>query len=87
MKRPLFIRIATSRMFLPVLFGGMALQVNLGGCDADVRNAVLTGVSTSLTSLSSALINAFFMSLLDAGTSTTQPVVQATFDMLWGTLG
>ncbi len=87
MKRPLISRLVKSRFFLPMMAGGLALQANLSGCDPDVRNAVLTGISSSLTSLSSSLINAFFLSLLDAGTSTTQPVVHAGFNMLWGTIG
>ncbi|RIK61916.1 MAG: hypothetical protein DCC65_18200 [Planctomycetota bacterium] len=71
-----------SKMLLPLLVGGAALQLNLGGCDPEVRDAVLTGFATSLTSLASAIIEAFFLSLQDAGSSTSQPVVQAVFDTL-----
>lgn len=85
MKRPLIARLAKSKLFVPLLAGGMALQLNLGGCDPEVRDAVLTGFSTSLTSLATAIINAFFMSL-QAGASTSQPVVQAAFDTLAGIL-
>lgn len=82
MNRPLLTRMVKSKVFLPLLVGGMALQANLGGCDPEVRDAVLTGFSTSLTSLSGAIINAFFLSLQEAGSSTSQPVVQAVFETL-----
>jgi hypothetical protein len=67
----------------PFLAGGVALQVNLTGCDADVRNAALTGIQTSLTTLSSAFIDAFFLSLqASSSSSTTQAVVEAVFENL-----
>ncbi|OQZ06167.1 MAG: hypothetical protein B6D36_06425 [Planctomycetes bacterium UTPLA1] len=81
MKRSLATRLVKSKMLMPLLVGGMALQFNLGGCDAEVRDSVLTGLSTSLTTLASAVINAFFLSLGDAST-TSQPVVQAAFEII-----
>jgi hypothetical protein len=68
----------------PFLAGGMALQINLSGCDPNVRNAALTGIQTSLTTLSTAFIQAFFLSLQGATSSSTtsQPVVKAVFDNL-----
>lgn len=82
MHRRFITRLVKSRLFLPLLAGGLALQVNLTGCDPEVRNTVLDGVQTSITGLFSAVIQAFFLSLQDAGTSTSQPVVQAVFDHL-----
>jgi hypothetical protein len=76
MKRRFTHRILTSKLWLPILAGGMAMQFNLSGCDQDVRDTFLTGVATSLTSLVTAVINTFFLSLQDAGSSTSQPVVQ-----------
>ena len=69
----------TTRRWLPLLAGGLALQFNLSGCDPEVRNAVLTGIQTSLSGLLTSVINAFFMSLQDAG-STSQPLVKAIID-------
>jgi hypothetical protein len=67
----------------PFLAGGVALQVNLSGCDTDVRNAALTGIETALTTLSSAIIDAFFLSLQATdSSSTTQAVVRAAFENL-----
>src|SRR4051812_5689171 len=79
MKRRFTHRLLTSKLWLPILAGGIAMQLNLGGCDPQVRNAFLTGVSTSITGLITAMINTFFLSLQDAGSSTSQPVVQAIF--------
>lgn len=81
MKRSLATRLVKSKMLIPLLFGGMALQANLGGCDSEVRDSILTGLSTSLTTLASAVIEAFFLSLGESAT-TSQPVVQATIDFL-----
>jgi hypothetical protein len=61
----------------PLLAGGLMLQVNLGGCDPNVRNAVLTGIQTSLTTLITSILEAFFLSLQAVGSSTSQSVVQA----------
>ena len=76
MKRRLTLRILTSKLWLPILGGGVAMQFGLAGCDQNVRDTFLTGVSTALTGLVTAMINTFFLSLSDAGTSTSQPVVQ-----------
>lgn len=84
MKTPLVTRMVKSKVFFPLLFGGIALQVNLSGCDPEVRDAILTGFSTSLTTLTTSVISAFFMSLQDATNTTSQPVVQAVFDGLAG---
>lgn len=64
----------------PLLAGGAAFQFNLTGCDEEVRNTVLSGIQTSMTGLISSIINAFFLSLQDAGGSTSQPIVKAIFD-------
>jgi hypothetical protein len=59
------------------------MQINLSGCDPTVRNTVLTGIETSLTTLASSVISAFFLSLQGSSSgSTTQPVVQAVFENL-----
>jgi hypothetical protein len=72
-----------AKRWVPFLAGGVALQVNLGGCDPTVRDTVLTGISTSLTTLASAIIDAFFLSLQgDTTSSTTQSVVKAAFENL-----
>ena len=72
-----------AKRWAPFLAGGLALQFNLGGCDPTVRDTVLTGISTSLTTLASSVISAFFLSLQAPTTSgTTQPVVQAVFENL-----
>ena len=81
MKRYRVSRWLTAKGWVPLLAGGMALQVNLTGCDSEVRNAVLTGVQTSLTGMITAIINAFFLSLADA-TSTSQPVAKAVFETM-----
>ncbi len=69
----------------PLLAGGAALQVNLTGCDSEVRDAFLTGIQTSMTSLITSIINAFFLSLQDAG-ATSQSAVQSTVLNLSGWL-
>ena len=43
--------------------GGSAFQ--LSGCDAAVRQTILTGLQTTSTTLSASLITAFFQSLAD----------------------
>jgi hypothetical protein len=43
--------------------GGSAFQ--LSGCDPAVRSTLLEGLETTTTSLSTALISAFFLSLQD----------------------
>jgi hypothetical protein len=49
--------------------GGTALQ--LSGCDPQVRSTLLTGLETTTSSLSTALIQAFFLSLQDNNTTGT----------------
>ncbi len=63
----------------PLLAGGLALQVNLTGCDPEVRDAVLNGTQTAMTGMLTSIINAFFLSFNNLNT-TSQPVVQAIFD-------
>jgi hypothetical protein len=76
-----------AKRWAPFLAGGLALQLNLSGCDSEVRTTVLDGLSSSMTTLFSAVIEAFFQSLQDAGSSsTTQSVVQAVVDNLHGWL-
>lgn len=82
MKRRRVSRWLIAKRWTPFIAGGAALQMNLTGCDQEVRDAVLTGVQTSMTGLFTAIIDAFFLSLQDIGSSTTQPVVQATFESL-----
>ncbi|MBN2563879.1 MAG: hypothetical protein JXQ75_23435 [Phycisphaerae bacterium] len=86
MKRRRVSRWLTVKLWAPLLAGGLALQFNLTGCDPEVRDAVLGGVQTSLTGLITSVINAFFLSLQDAGTTTSQPVVKAVFENLSGWL-
>lgn len=69
-----------TKRWAPLVIGGLALQFNLGGCDPEVRDAVLTGLQTTLTTLLSTVVQAFFLSLQDAGT-TSQPVVQVIQDV------
>jgi len=76
-----------AKRWAPFLAGGLALQLNLGSCDSEVRDTVLTGIQTSMTTLFSAVIEAFFQSLQDAGSSsTTQSVVKAVVENLNGWL-
>ena len=67
MKRSLLRRTVTSKLLLPLMAGGIALQ--LGGCDPTVKDAILSGVQTSLTGLVTTVIGAVFTSLQDAGSS------------------
>lgn len=66
----------TTKRWAPLVLGGMAVQFNLGGCDPEVRSAVLDGLQASFSGLLTAIVNAFFLSLQEAS-STSQPVVQA----------
>lgn len=83
MKRRVFSRLVTHKALLPIVAGGIALQA-FSGCDSTVRDTVLGGLQTSIVGLTTALLNAFFMSLASGASngsnSTTQPVVQAVFD-------
>lgn len=49
------------RMLTTVAIGGSVFQ--LSGCDPAVRQTLLDGLETTTTSLSSALISAYFLSL------------------------
>ncbi len=82
MKRYRVSRWLTGKGWVPLLAGGLALQVNLTGCDPEVRNAVLSGIQTSLTGIITSIINAFFLSLADTGSSTSQPVAKAVFETM-----
>jgi len=61
--RTRFLRAATC-----LVVGGTAFQ--LSGCDPQVRSTLLTGLETTTSSLSTALIQAFFLSLQDNTTTT-----------------
>jgi hypothetical protein len=77
-RKPLILLV---RKWAPLVVGGVALQLNLSGCDPEVRNTVLTGIQTSLNGLITSAINAFFLSLQDAST-TSQPVVNAIMEQV-----
>jgi len=63
----------------------MALQmVETGGCNPQVKSALLTGIQSSLTTVVTSVIQAFFTSLAGSagGTGTTsQPLVKAVIHM------
>lgn len=83
MKRHFVARLVNSKVFLPLLAGGMAMQLSLSGCDAEVRDTLLTGIQSSVTGLFSAAMNAFFLSFQDAANnSATTQSVQAVFENL-----
>lgn len=65
---------------VPLVVGATVFQ--LGGCDPQVRTAILTGLQTSLTGLVTALINAFFLALQNASTSQPGSTVEAVFESL-----
>ena len=73
MKRINTLKYLWARRWAFVLAGGVPL-LSLSGCDPTVRNTVLTGIQSSLTTLLSAVISAFFTAL-QATASTSQPVV------------
>lgn len=52
-----------ARMVMATLVGGSAFQ--LSGCDPEVRSTLLDGLQATTTSLSTALISAFFLGLED----------------------
>lgn len=81
MKRPLVSRLMSKKIWLPIFAGGVALQ-SVSGCDPTVRDTVLTGIQTSLVTLTTAMFNAFFQALSNVGNSTSQPVVRAAFEHL-----
>ena len=66
-----------ARRWAPLLAGGLVIQINLSGCDKEVRDAVLTGFQGSLTTLVTSIINAFFLSFSEAA---AQPTAQAVFE-------
>jgi len=82
MKRPFIANLLTKRFWLPLMAGGMVMQVSFGGCDPTVRDTVLSGIQTSIITLTTALFTAFFQALSNAGSSTSQPVVEAGFEFL-----
>ena len=57
------------RSMMAVAVGGSAFQ--LSGCDPAVRSTLLDGLQATTTTLSSALISAFFLTLEDDETSNT----------------
>ena len=62
------VRTRLLRTAMALALGGSAFQ--LSGCDPAVRSTLLDGLETTTSSLSSALISAFFLSLQDdSGTS------------------
>lgn len=56
------------RAAMALALGGSAFQ--LSGCDPAVRTTLLDGLLVTTSSLSTALINAFFLSLADDESST-----------------
>ena len=62
------VRTRLLRTAMVLALGGSAFQ--LSGCDPAVRSTLLDGLETTTTSLSSALISAFFLSLQDNSTTT-----------------
>ena len=66
-----------------IRLAGPAALFGLGGCDADVRDSLVTGVQGAATGLVTTLIEALFQSFLsdqlDSGTTTT---VNAVFEDL-----
>lgn len=74
--RALWIR---SRLwFLTVATGGGMFV--LEGCDATVREQVLTGVGGAATGLATTFINAFFQGLINDASEGDATVVRAIFD-------
>jgi hypothetical protein len=57
------------RLAMVTAVGGSVFQI--GGCDPAVRGALLTGLQQTTSSLSNALITAFFLSLEEDETTTT----------------
>ena len=61
------------RTAMTLAVGGSVFQ--LSGCDPAVRSTLLSGLQTTTTGLSTALISAFFLNLEDDdGGSTTTPI-------------
>ncbi len=57
------------RMACTLAVGGSAFQ--LSGCDPAVRSTLLEGLESTTSSLSTALISAFFLSLQDDAASSS----------------
>ena len=68
-----------STWFTALIAGGILLQA--GGCDKGIQDSVLTGMSTSMQTLATTLIDALFQSMAadDDGAVTT---VKAVFDQI-----
>jgi len=62
------VRTRLLRTAMALALGGSAFQ--LSGCDPAVRSTLLDGLETTTSSLSSALISAFFLSLQDNSSTT-----------------
>lgn len=75
-------RLLTLARWAPLLTAGLALQINLGGCDDEVKDKILTGIQTSIMGLVTSVMDAFFLSISGAGTTTTttQTTVKAVID-------
>lgn len=76
-------RLFTAARWAPLLTAGFALQINLGGCDAEVKDKILTGIQTSVMGLVTSVMDAFFLSIAGAATTTTtttQTTVKAVID-------
>lgn len=73
-------RLLTAARWAPLLTAGMVLQINLGGCDDEVKDKILTGIQTSVMGLVTSVMDAFFLSISGAATTTTQTTVKAVID-------
>jgi len=62
------VRTRLLRTAMVLALGGSVFQ--LSGCDPAVRSTLLDGLETTTSSLSSALISAFFLSLQDNSSTT-----------------
>ncbi len=63
--------------------GGLLPFFSLTGCDPEVRNTVLDGLSAALIGVFTTVIQGFFLALkAQTATTTTQPVTKAVFDSL-----
>ncbi|MFH1749114.1 MAG: hypothetical protein ABIG44_18945 [Planctomycetota bacterium] len=62
-RRGRFVRLAAA-----LAVGGSAFQ--LSGCDPDVRSALLTGLESTTTTLSTTLIDVFFLTLEEDANAT-----------------
>lgn len=72
-------RLLTAARWAPLLTAGMVLQINLGGCDDEVKDKILTGIQTSVMGLVTSVMDAFFLSI-SGGSSTTTQTVKAVID-------